>query len=173
MIKIEASMWETTFIDFLTIERKLRKEQLRVVSKYADRAVDLYQGVSNQFTPKNRPTYRTHSAKGRSPVDGADAIFGVGGVVERDTPMTWLGVGTKVRYRVMSRNFKSRTIPGGGLFTRTPKGGGVSWGKRPGIKPRKFTDDVIRKTRRDFEREVKDVLQVFFSSRRARTRKIV
>ena len=72
----------------------------------------------------------------------------------------FLSGGTAVRYATMSPDWKSKTQPG-------RLGAGAGRGRvlfvnkrrpRPGIKPRKFPEQIVKKEERPFERAVKEAI---------------
>lgn len=173
-MRTNASLYQTIFIDYVRIHRRLVKILTDIVEEEARESVRLLESVSRQFSAEHRPAYGTKTGLGRSPLDGADALWGMGGVKKgHGEVMNWLGAGTEVRYRVMSLDFVPRTRPGGGLNVGPKVGGPVAWGVRPGIKERNFIGVILRRRRTPFGRKVRASIQRIWTRGSVKVRKIV
>lgn len=118
-----------------------------------------YKKVSGKF--KNHTVSYNKNVGFGSPPTGGDARHYAATTTQSDI-MFFLDQGTRVRWRRMSHNWQSKTVPYGGLTTRPGRGRalGFSTTPLPGIAPREFTADLVKKERDNFYAE----LQTLFSA---------
>ena len=154
-------------------ERQLRNQVVAVCKQNADEGEKLYKSVTNKFSAKNRPRYaRKQEAIGKSPIDGTRDVTWAGvSSGGSSTPLVWLDVGTKVRYRTMSYGYQSMTVPsrGGSLVTRPKFGHASGWGVRKGIKPRRFSLAIAKGRRSAFTTEMRATLKDFWLTNQSRS----
>lgn len=126
----------------------IRKVAKDLVVEEGKEVKGLYDGLMSNFTSKNRSRMLRKFGSGRSPIDGQKgSVYVAVGTNRMDGPLVWLEDGTDIRYRRLSGNWISKTRPGGGLSVRGGRGMALGFDMAgfPGIKPRYFRDDIIKK----------------------------
>lgn len=86
--------------------------------------------------------------------------FAVAGTVTTgDTPFIYVEVGTRYRWRRMTRDFQAKTTPGV-LGSGPGRGGVAGWFRRPakGITGRGFRDIIVAKRAGPFQRRIERAL---------------
>lgn len=102
--------------------------------------------ILSHFTRPNRAKIITRSGQGRSPIDGRPGtIWSAVGTDNERTPLVWLEGGTKVRWRHVSRDWRSKTYKNSGLRFRVGRGRATGWGRNPGIEARNFRNAIVKK----------------------------
>lgn len=135
--------------------RKLTKAMMvkyfkPVVMKSRDDAYKNYRFITDRWTRKSRPKYERKTGTGVLGSEGWSVYSSVG-IGDNRTPLFWLDGGTRVRYRTMSRDWKSKTWPYMGIRTQNiGRGRAAGWGYHPGIEPRNFRESNIINIRPDF-----------------------
>lgn len=130
----------------LTLLNELRKEGKDQVKKLNE-TTSTWKGA--------KPTFKTLTGLSQTLGGGASVATGPAGNDEGVNKWNWLNGGTKVRWALMSGNWKSKTSPG-----KFKSGGGrgrvVVIGRRrmarpqPGIKPRGWADKLQKQRKKPF-----------------------
>lgn len=121
----------------------------------------LYTHLMANFSPKNRSRILRKYGSGSSPVGGQKgSVYVAVGTNRTDGPLVWLEDGTKVRYRTMSFDWKSKTSPGGGINVGIGRGRPLGFGVHAGIAARNFRDDIVQ---RRYPRFISKAEVAFFS----------
>lgn len=148
MIRVDMKAEYSDFAAPMT-NKMIRAMFKEVVTEEGKEVVSMYRSLQSNFTPKNRSKIRRKTGSGRSPVTGhTGTIYSAVGTDRLDGPLVWLGAGTKVRYRTMSSDWRSRSKPGGGIaFSGSRRGMalGFNMSSKVGIEARNFRDDIIEK----------------------------
>lgn len=119
--------------------------------------------IQRKFKPKNRVAFRrgivVMPTMG-SPAHGSNdqALSGFVGTDGAKTgnpmyaPIILLEEGTKIRYRIMSRGWKSKTTPNS-LAVGSGSGKAGGWGVAPGIDARNWRDLIVKERFDTFEKD--------------------
>lgn len=144
-----------------------RRQFVKVLEEMTERFESDYRKVSDKFQ-NHRVDYRKGVHYGRPPAGAkeygypggpkGDALYGI--TSTGSDVMRWLDDGTKVRYMAMTPDFRSLTIPRGGLLTRTPHGRKSHFSIKPGIEPRNFSEAVAIGNVAEFVKKVFTVNEV-------------
>lgn len=109
----------------------------KVVVKEMDEIERLFNIPTSTWSSDSQPKWKKKLGRG----------FVIDGLVTTgDTPFAYVELGTRYRFRAMSRDFKAKTRPGS-LSASQGAGSAAGWVKKPlpGIKARNFRDIVARR----------------------------
>jgi len=121
-----------------------------------------YKKIQAQFKNKdNVVTVRRRTGSGTSPDGKAGTIYSTVGLDTQYCVLVFLEDGTRIRYRNVSFDWKSRTKPGSLQFGQG-KGRATGFGYNPGLKARNFRDAIIDKRYPEFIRISADVFNDMF-----------
>ena len=121
-----------------------------------------YKKIQAQYKNKeNIVQVRRRIGSGTSPDGKTGTIYSTVGLDKQYCVLVFLEDGTKVRYRNVSHNWKSRTKPGSLQFG-TGRGFATDFGYNPGIKARNFRDAIIDKRYPEFTRIAIDAFNDIF-----------
>ncbi len=119
--------------------------------------------VQSSFSNRSKAKFKHGVKTGASPTVGSSVIVGaashshsVWGYVgtNDERAVIWLDEGTAVRYRNVSFNWRSKTVPFGGTSIRAGRGVATGFGENPGIEPRHFRLAIIDEIEDAFYRGV-------------------
>jgi hypothetical protein len=161
----------TVFVFKAIKPKKLKVDEIRLEILNALRAEGRDQ---RQELEKTTQTWKREKPKFESliglerPPGGASVLTGPTGSDKAVNKWTWLNEGTKIRWALMSRDWRSKTTVG--KFSSGPgRGGVVIAGRRamtarnirprPGIKARNWTTILQKRRRRPFTRRMIKAIQ--------------
>lgn len=139
--------------------------------------------ILQKFSAKNRVPLKRTSGVGKSPapdsvfpkgVSGSYTIWAAVGTDGKKsgnfmyTPFILLEEGTQIRYRGMSKNWRSKTTPGS-LKVGARHGFAAGWGFYPGIEARNWRDVIVDKEIYPFEQECIKAFQTMANQMRWQT----
>lgn len=142
MAKIKWSAKSTNRGARLT-KRLMIKHFKPVVMKTRNNAYGHYKNIVSGWSASSKPKFKRVTRTGVLPGNGWSVYSSVG-IEDNKTPLFWLDQGTRVRYRIMSADWQSKTYPYIGIKSqRHGKGVASGWGTAPGIEPREFRRGII------------------------------
>lgn len=146
MARLEMKMrLETDNFTLPLKDSDIRKMFKKTVMEESRQVRRWYKYIQSWFSPRKRTKMRTKTGAASGKVD--TIYSSVGTDVTHGSVLIWLEDGTKVRYRSMSKNWVSKSKPGGGLNFGSGRGYAAGWNfiNPSRIKPRNFRDDIIDK----------------------------